>query len=49
MLKGGTFFFNVFTLTCALVPNKIGLAVARAFQGTYARLSPATNSTASMM
>lgn len=33
MLKGGIFFFNVFTLICALVPDKIGLVVARAFQG----------------
>lgn len=27
------FFFNVFSLTCALSPNRVGLVVARALQG----------------
>lgn len=33
MLKMNMFLFNIFTLVCALVPNKIGLVVARALQG----------------
>ena len=33
MLKIGMFFFNAFTLLCALVPDKIGLVVGRALQG----------------
>ncbi|TGJ85542.1 hypothetical protein E0Z10_g3219 [Xylaria hypoxylon] len=36
MLKISMFAFNVFTLICALVPNKIGFLVARALQGLAA-------------
>ena len=39
MLKGGIFFFNIFTLICALVPDKIVLVVARAFQGMLSILA----------
>ena len=38
MLKGGI-FFNIFTLICALVPDKISLVVARAFQGMLSILA----------
>jgi MFS family permease len=33
MLKLAMFAFNVFSLICALAPNKIGFLVARALQG----------------
>ncbi|KAI1348882.1 aminotriazole resistance protein [Xylaria sp. FL0043] len=36
MLKISMFAFNIFTLICALVPNKIGFLVARALQGLAA-------------
>ncbi|KAI0419622.1 aminotriazole resistance protein [Xylaria grammica] len=39
MLKVSMFAFNVFTLICALVPNKIGFLVARALQGLAAALT----------
>lgn len=38
MLKGGI-FFNIFTLIYALVPDKIGLVVARAFHGMLSILA----------
>ncbi|KAI1422719.1 aminotriazole resistance protein [Xylaria sp. FL1777] len=36
MLKISMFAFNIFTLICALVPNKIGFLIARALQGLAA-------------
>ncbi|KAI3325277.1 MFS general substrate transporter [Xylariaceae sp. AK1471] len=36
MLKLAMFAFNVFTLICALAPNKIGFLIARALQGLAA-------------
>lgn len=33
MLKIGMFFFNAFTLLCALAPTKVRLVVGRALQG----------------
>ncbi|KAI1163812.1 aminotriazole resistance protein [Nemania serpens] len=39
MLKISMFAFNLFTLICALVPNKIGFLVARALQGLAAALT----------
>lgn len=39
VLKFGMFLFNISTLTCAVVNQKIGLVVGRAFRGLAAGLT----------